>query len=287
MGSRNAVQIGHLAKTGRALDCESHPPVEAWETMSISSSAPESRFSDRVENYIRYRPTYPPAIMEMLRRESGLGSQSVIADIGSGTGISAELFLRDNCTVFAVEPNKEMRGAAERLLGHHPTFHSVSGTAEATTLDDHSVDFVTAAQAFHWFKPAPTRAEFTRILKPGGRVVLIWNERKLDATSFLRAYETLLLNHATDYAKVRHENINAQALAAFFAEGQYVTHTFPNEQHFDYEGLKGRLLSSSYAPAEGQPGHEPMITELRSIFDRHQIKGQVCFEYDTRVHVGR
>jgi hypothetical protein len=86
---------------------------------------------------------------------------------------------------------------------------------------------------------------------------------------------------------VRHENINAQALGAFFANGQYVTHTFPNEQHFDCEGLKGRLLSSSYAPAEGQPGHELMIADLKNIFDRHHVNGQVCFEYDTRVHIGR
>ncbi len=255
--------------------------------MSIAARTPESRFSDRVENYIRYRPTYPPAIVDMLRRETGLGPRSVIADIGSGTGISAELFLREDCTVFAVEPNKEMRTAAERLLGSRATFHSVDGTAEATTLEDQSVDFVTAAQAFHWFKPEPTRAEFTRILKLGGRVVLIWNERKLGATPFLRDYESLLIKHATDYATVRHENIDAQALGAFFAGGKYATHTFPNEQHFDYESLRGRLLSSSYAPAEGQPGHESMIADLKRIFDQHRTNGQVCFEYDTRVHMGR
>jgi ubiquinone/menaquinone biosynthesis C-methylase UbiE len=254
--------------------------------MSMISRTPEERFSDRVANYVRYRPTYPPAVLEMLRRETGWGPQSVVADVGSGTGISAELFLRGGCKVLGVEPNKEMREAAEGLLAAYANFRSVNGTAEATTLADHSVDFVTAAQAFHWFKPEPTRAEFSRILRPGGWVMLMWNERQLDTTPFLRAYEALLMKHGTDYAKVRHENINAQALGTFFAGGDYVTHAFSNEQRFDCEGLAGRLLSSSYAPAAGQRGHEAMMAELREIFERHQEKGCVCFKYDTRVHIG-
>lgn len=251
------------------------------------SRAPESRFSDRVANYVRYRPSYPEGVIEMLRRETGLGPQSHIADIGSGTGISAELFLRAGCRVTGVEPNKEMREAAERLLAGHAAFRSVAGSCEATTLSDHSLDLVVAAQAFHWFKPEPTRAEFTRILRPGGWVVLIWNERKLDATPFLREYEQLLKEYATDYGTVRHENIGPERLASFFKGGEYTIHEFPNAQHFDYEGLKGRLLSSSYAPGEGQPGHEAMIAKLEDLFERHQVNGQVSIKYDTRVHVGR
>lgn len=251
-----------------------------------NSPSPEQRFSDRVENYVRYRPRYPQEITALLQRESGLTPRSVVADIGSGTGISAELFLRAGCTVHAVEPNREMREAAERLLNHHGGFHSVNGSAQSTTLPDHSVDFVVAAQAFHWFNTPETRAEFTRILKPGGHVVLIWNERKLDATPFLRAYERLLLTFATDYTKIRHENIDTGELGRFFM-CPYATHTFANAQHFDFEGLKGRLLSSSYAPAEGQSHHDEMIVELRHIFDEHHVSGHACLEYDTRVHVGR
>jgi len=253
--------------------------------MSAHSSAPEQRFSDRVENYVRYRPSYPQEVIALLQREAALTPQSVIADVGSGTGISAELFLRAGYSVHAVEPNREMRAAAERLLAHYPRFHSVDGSAQATTLADHSVDLIVAAQAFHWFNTPETRAEFTRILKPGGHIALIWNERKLDATPFLRAYEELLLTFATDYAQIRHENIDAAALGAFFS-GAYTTHTFAYEQHFDFEGLQGRLLSSSYAPAAGQPRHEEMIAELRRIFDACQVSGQVGFEYDTRVHLG-
>lgn len=254
-------------------------------TMSIPSPAPEQRFSDRVENYVRYRPSYPQEIIPLLQREAALTPQSVIADVGSGTGISAGLFLHAGNVVHAVEPNREMREAAERILSHFPNFHSVDGTAQATTLPDHSVDFIIAAQAFHWFNTPETRAEFTRILKPGGHIVLIWNERKLDATPFLQAFEQLLLTFGSDYTKVRHENVNTAALGSFFA-GAYDTFTFANEQHFDFEGLQGRLLSSSYAPAAGQPRHDEMIAELRRIFDAYQVSGQVCFAYDTRVHVG-
>jgi SAM-dependent methyltransferase len=253
--------------------------------MSTACPAPEQRFSDRVENYVRYRPGYPQEIIPLLQRDAGLSAQSNIADIGSGTGISAELFLKAGFTVHAVEPNGEMRAAAERLLARYPAFHSVNASAQATTLPDHSVDLIVAAQAFHWFNTPETRAEFTRILKPSGRIALIWNERKLDSTPFLHAFEQLLLTFGTDYTAIRHENVNTAALSSFFC-GEYVTHTFANEQHFDFEGLKGRLLSSSYAPGPGQPRHEEMLGKLRRIYDAHQVAGQVCFEYDTRVHVG-
>jgi ubiquinone/menaquinone biosynthesis C-methylase UbiE len=253
--------------------------------MPASSPAPEQRFSDRVENYVRYRPGYPQEIVPLLQNMAALTPQSIIADIGSGTGISAELFLRAGFTVHAVEPNHDMRAAAERLLSHYPGFHSVPASAQATTLPDHSIDLIVAAQAFHWFNTPETRAEFTRILRPGGHIALIWNERKLDSTPFLRAFEELLLTFGTDYTQIRHENVNAAALRTFF-HGEYATHTFPNAHHFGFEGLKGRLLSSSYAPASGQPRHDEMMAELRRIYDEHQESGQVCFEYDTRVHVG-
>jgi SAM-dependent methyltransferase len=262
-------------------------PASFLLTMPSVPSAPEQRFSDRVENYVRHRPSYPGQILALLQREAGLRANSVIADVGSGTGISAKLLLRAGCKVFGVEPNREMRQAAERLLAGEPSFHSINGTAEATTLEDHSVDLVVAAQAFHWFKRPEARAEFSRILRSDGRVALIWNERQLDGTPFLRAYEQLLLTFATDYAQVRHENIGNQEFGEFFMDGAFTAHSMPNEQSFDYEGLKGRLLSSSYAPAEGRPDHEPMIEELARIFEQHQSGGLVCFKYDTRVYVGR
>lgn len=245
----------------------------------------EQRFSDRVENYIRYRPGYPREVLVPLVDSAGLGAESVVADLGSGTGIFSALLLTTGCTVIGVEPNSPMREAAERLLATSPRFRSVEGNAAATTLADGSVDLVTAAQAFHWFNAGETRAEADRILKTGGMVALVWNERKTDSSPFLRDYESLLMQFGTDYAAVRHENVDGEALKTFFRDG-YRSYVSRNLQSFAFEGLKGRLLSCSYAPNEGHSDHEAMLTELRSIFHRHAEAGQVTFEYDTRLHLG-
>ena len=210
----------------------------------------------------------------------------VIADLGSGTGISAEYFLRHGNTVYGVEPNDPMREAAQDLLARFDRFHSVSGSAEATTLPSASVDRVVAAQAFHWFDIAATRREVRRILRPEGQAALIWNMRRVDATPFLRAYEALLLRHGTDYAKVRDETMSEDALTRFFG-GPFVTGIFPNGQTFDFDGLRGRLLSASYVPGEGDPRHVPMIDELRRIFDAHEELGRVRIDYQTLVYCGR
>jgi SAM-dependent methyltransferase len=243
------------------------------------------RFSDRVENYVRYRPGYPEGIIQTLVSQTGLSPGAVVADIGSGTGISAELFLRHGCTVHGVEPNEAMRAAAERPLSGYPHFHSIDGTAEATTLRSGSIDHVVAAQAFHWFDAPAARREFTRILKPGGWVVLFWNTRLTDASLFLRAYEDLLLEYATDYSQIDHRNVDAERLQAFFGGG-YEERSFENHQQFDLEGLCGRLLSSSYAPNVGHPRHAPMLEALQRIFHAHQQDGRVRFEYRTEMHFG-
>jgi SAM-dependent methyltransferase len=245
------------------------------------------RFSSRVEDYVRYRPTYPSELIAFLHDAIGLTPQSQVADVGSGTGISAELFLRHGCTVYAVEPNGPMRAAAERLLGSYPGFHSVNGTSVATGLAETSVDIVTAFQAFHWFDVAASRKEFARVLRPGGWTVLVWNDRRLSGAPFLEAYENLLLGLGTDYQRVRHNNVTDAVLAEFFGPGGFERHEIHNEQRFDFDGLRGRLLSSSYAPAAGQPGHEPMLHRLREIFDQFNEAGIVRMTYDTRIYYGR
>jgi len=221
----------------------------------------------------------------MLTAECDLRSDSVIADVGSGTGILSELFLRHGQTVFGIEPNEEMRAAAERLLAGYSNFQSVAGNAEATTLAAASVDFVTAGQAFHWFDQQQTRWEFARILQPAGWTVLLWNERRLDSTPFLRAYEELLLEFGTDYEQVRHENIEKD-IAPFFAPDEFKLETFKNLQQFDFAGLRGRLLSSSYTPPPTDPRHAPMLGRLREIFSQHQHNESVIVEYDTKVYYG-
>ena len=244
------------------------------------------RFSTRVENYIRYRPDYAPEIIGFLNSECGLTGDSVIADIGSGTGILTRLFLENGNRVFGVEPNKEMREAGEGILARNPRFTSVAGKAEETTLPNHSVDFVTAAQAAHWFDRERARCEFVRILKPGGWTVLVWNERRISSTPFLDAYEKLLLTYGTDYEQVRHEHTTA-TLSGFFAPAPFLERDSERLQKFDYAGLEGRLLSSSYAPMAGHPKYTAMIEELRRIFDAHQVNGQVQMEYRTRVFYGK
>ena len=246
---------------------------------------PLTRFSSRSDNYAKFRPTYPAAVLEILKSHCGLNETSVVADVGSGTGILSELFLKNGDSVFAIEPNTAMRQTAEDLLKQHAKLQSIDATAEATTLETESVDFITAAQAFHWFDRDKAKREFARILKPGGWVVLIWNERRLDSTAFLRAYEELLLRYGTDYEKVRHENV-AGELAAFFAPETFTLQTLENVQHFDFESLKGRLLSSSYAPDQDHPDFTAMLENLEEIFNANQQDGIVSFEYETKVYYG-
>jgi SAM-dependent methyltransferase len=244
-----------------------------------------TRFSDRVENYVRYRPGYPAGVLDLLRTECGLRPEHIFADIASGTGIFTQLLLENGNFVFAVEPNVEMRETGSQQLKAFSRVKSVAGTAEATTLESASVDFVTAAQAAHWFDLSRARAEFARILKPGGWCILIWNERRTSSTPFLRAYEKLLLTYGTDYKEVRHENTTA-TIHEFFAPSRYDERVFDLRQQFDYEGLAGRLWSSSYAPLEGHPSYAPMMEDLERIFRDHAEQGKVEFEYNTRVFYG-
>jgi len=245
------------------------------------------RFSSRVENYIKYRPSYPPEVFACLKHECGLSKATPVADIGSGTGIFSQLLAEHAGRVYGVEPNREMREAAERLLADLPTFTSVNGTSEQTQLPANSVDLITAAQAFHWFDRVAARREFARILKPGGWVALIWNDRRVDTTPFLTDYERVLRTYATDYAQVNHREISPEMIAEFYAPGRFKLAQFYNVQHFDYAGLEGRLNSSSYAPEASDARHAPMLQELRGIFDRYQHNGRVAFEYDTQVYYGQ
>jgi SAM-dependent methyltransferase len=248
---------------------------------------PKSRFSDRVEDYVQHRPSYPKEVLNILAEQVRLPAPWNVADIGSGTGIFTRLLLDAAHRVAAVEPNEAMRQAAERELGGRSGFRSVDGNAEKTGLPDASVDLITAAQAFHWFDVEPTRAEWKRILRPEGIVALVWNTRTM-TTDFSRAYEAFLNRHGTDYHEVgqRHRCSEAR-FAALFTPNQYRHHAMPNHQPLSLEGLKGRLLSSSYIPKGPGPAYDAMLADAERLFAEHQRDGSVVLEYTTDVYTGR
>jgi SAM-dependent methyltransferase len=252
----------------------------------------QKRFSGRVENYVKYRPVYPIELSNYLKKARIIDSGKIIADIGSGTGISAKIFLDEDCIVYGIEPNKEMRQAGEFFLENHPKFNSINGSAENTGLSDSSVDCIVAAQAFHWFNQDDCKREFKRILKEGGYILLIWNERITDSTDFLIAYEKLLLDYSIDYRKVNHKNIDESIILNFFSffipdVKNVIIWRGPNYQVFDYQGLEGRLLSSSYVPEKGQANYEAMLIELQRIFALYKVEGKVTIEYETVVYIMR
>ncbi len=246
-----------------------------------------TRFSSRIDDYVKYRPHYPVEIIDLLASKCELTPESVIADIGSGTGILTQLFLDNGNPVIGVEPNKEMREAGEAYLAEYARFNSVDGTSEATRLPAKSADFIIVGQAFHWFDQVKTRAEFQRVAKDDGWVVLVWNDRRVDSTPFLRDYEALLQEFDTDYNEINHKNVQDKTVfVAFF--GAPPNHAvFDNIQRFDFASLMGRLNSASYMPGRDAPRHAALSERAKEIFDVHQTDGEVAFEYDTRVYYGR
>jgi ubiquinone/menaquinone biosynthesis C-methylase UbiE len=244
------------------------------------------RFSNRVEDYVRYRPGYPAAIITYLQQQFGMNKAQQVADIGAGTGISSALFLSAGYKVTAVEPNNKMREKAIELLNTFPQFNAVDGTAEHTTLVNNTIDIIIAGQAFHWFDMAAAKAEFKRILKDDGYVVLIWNER-LIASAFEKEYDQLIIKHGKDYVEVGHRNIDDKNIGAFFSPQPFHYKTFANRQLFDMEGLQGRLLSSSYMPVKGDAGYDAMIEDLRKLFERYKEEGFITINYLTKVYAGK
>jgi SAM-dependent methyltransferase len=247
---------------------------------------PVGRFSSRVADYLRYRPSYPPEIMKWLAEECGLTENSVVADVGSGTGFLSKLLLDTGCEVYGVEPNPEMRAAGEEFLRSYPHFHSIAGMAEETALPPASVDAVTAAQAFHWFDLERARQEFIRILRSPGWVILIWNERLVSGSPFLEGYEKLLQRFAPEYREVDHRRIDSDAITGFIGHSHWRKIEFDNHQEFDLEGVKGRLRSASYTPPPGDPMHDRMLGELERLFAVGSQDGKVTFAYQTYVYYG-
>jgi SAM-dependent methyltransferase len=243
------------------------------------------RFSDRVENYVKYRPGYPEVLIETLIQKTGIDNTSTVSDIGSGTGIFTQQLLQRNLRVYAVEPNSPMRQAAEQLLANFPEFTSVDASAESTSLASGSIDLITVAQAFHWFNNETTRTEFARVLKPKGQLALIWNQRKT-SQPFQQAYDAVLREFSSDYGNVNHMNLDDSDISAFYSRAAMEVFEFDHFQLLNFESLLGRLKSASYCPAEDSQEYHCLTGELEVIFEAHAEQGQIKFEYDTRLYLG-
>lgn len=240
------------------------------------------RFSDRVQHYIKYRPDYPPEVINYLRQQTGLSNNSVVADIGSGTGIFTKHLLNLGCKVYAIEPNTEMREAADALLKDYPNYTSINAPAQQTTLKDHTIDLIVCAQAFHWFNTQEAQEEFKRILKNTGQAALIWNNRIVDTDDFSKAYDQLLREKTADYNEVNHQKLSDKDFKAFFKNGEYKKVVFPSFQEFDEAGFMGRANSSSYVPV----GDEKFQQELLNVFREHAQNGTIRFHYNTEIFSG-
>jgi len=253
-------------------------PSEAFES--------QKRFSRRVADYILYRPRYPRALVETLREEAGLHPDSVIADIGSGTGFSAEQFLNFGCHVFGVEPNADMRAAGEEYLRAWANFTSIDGNAETTTLPTGAVDFVTAGQALHWFNLPAARVEFARILKPEGLLAFFWNERAGHASPMMGEFEALFGKYIIEQRTAHHTDVQEDALAYLFAGGRYESRRIPWTQKMTYEQAAGRAFSSSYMPIRGSETAAPLEAEITALFDKYAVDGEIEFIYETELYFG-
>jgi SAM-dependent methyltransferase len=245
---------------------------------------PKQRFNGHAEYYAKYRPSYPHSVLEYMERQLGFSAKSLVADVGSGTGIFAEMLAQNGNRVFGVEPNDEMRNIAEENLSSNRNFTSIKGSAEATTLPTVSVDFITAAQSFHWFDHAKARQEFRRILREKGWVILLWNTRRTD-TPFLQAYDRIIRGNSVETRGIKHEDITEELLSAFL--GKYRSVKLSYIQECDEVALKGRVLSASYAPLPGDPAYVRLDESLRGLFRRYQMDGRVRFEYLTELYAGQ
>jgi SAM-dependent methyltransferase len=250
----------------------------------LTALHPTTRFSDRVENYIKYRPSYPREIIPFLEKHYGLSKDNRIADIGSGTGIFSELFLHAGYSVIGIEPNEQMLRASEIKLGSYPGFTCRKHQAEQTGLRTRSLDLITVAQAFDRMEHLQTKKEFLRILKPGGHIVVAWNLLQKHSV-FLQDYCCLRKKFAIDYKE--NKMADEGSIYLFFHPMLVKVYSFPNIQRLNFETLKGQLLSESYMPLPGHPNYNLMIDELINLFIAHNVNGFVSMEYETKLYINR
>lgn len=245
------------------------------------------RFTDKAQKYEKYRPSYPNKSLDIIQDECGLALNNdiVIADIGSGTGKFTELLLEKGCVVYAVEPNDNMRAVAEAKFADIHNYKSINNTAEDTGLDDSSIDLITVAQAFHYFNLDKAREEFRRILKPNGKVVLLWNFRYRES-DFMKEYEKIVYTfHSKDLQPTfAQDKMNDNVYNKLFSE--YKVFSIPYCQELDFNNLWGRVLSSNHAPKADDPNYDELYRKIRGLFDKYQHNNKITFEYRTKIVLG-
>jgi SAM-dependent methyltransferase len=241
------------------------------------------RFTNKSDNYVKYRPHYPKEIIPFLVKTIGLTQQFAIADLGSGTGISTELFINNGNRVYAIEPNRDMRQAAEVFFKGNPLFKSVDATAENTTLDAHSIDLILAGQAFHWFDKSKTKEEARRILKPNHYFVVLYNDRDTD-TPFQYGYENVLNEYQLIYDKIKEREI---ALKQFFSPSGYDVKQFKHSRLLDLEGVLGLFKSSSYIPEKSDKRYPFVMEKITKVFNANAKNGLAELAYKSTLYYGR
>jgi len=250
------------------------------------SLKPTERFSGRVEAYRRYRSAYSREIIPVLQERCALTSDSIVADIGAGTGMLAELFLENGNRVFAVEPNTDMRAACEELVERYPRLTCVDGTAENTGLSDQSIDFVTVGRAIHWFDQDKCRYEFARILRDGGWILLAGQGPHQRTEPVARDFRTILENHCIDFARLRQRYDIEAAVRRLFAGGDFQEAEFHDTEEMTYEDLEGFMLSLSVTPQPDYPGFPAMQRALHEYFARHESGGKLRMPTTCKIHFG-
>ncbi|MES9683018.1 class I SAM-dependent methyltransferase [Gottfriedia acidiceleris] len=243
-------------------------------------------FSGKADRYSKFRPSYSNEYINYLLSENHLSKGSVIADIGSGTGILTKLLLEKKLTVFAIEPNDDMRGIAEKTLKEYDQYKSINATAENTSLKNNSVDLITVAQAFHWFDKEKFRLECKRILKENAKVSLVWDSKDVLSPLMIELQE--ICKETCPKFKGFSGGIEntPDVTNQFFKNGIYETMVYRNDLEMDLEGFLGRNLSSSFSPLSGEKEFEPYRTALTNLFNKYGLNGKIVYPYITKSYLG-